>query len=173
VSKDIDALANAIAQALDRYASKKLRQIAEDFDPGRWGAWPVAYDRVRTEYADGRLRSRVRRFANANPVLLVNPGAAANAILDQIIDDLVEEVVGSHPIPRGIEEGDVWLAPSTELQRMLLDRASEDAVAIVVAKRTEDGRLEPAFAWTESEEVIAEAQKGYRRYMTLLAREGK
>jgi hypothetical protein len=172
--RPINKIVAEFAEALDAEAKIGLSSLPTD-DTGR-----VVYEVIRRERREGRLQGRVRRFLNGNPAIVrllfegpsIDQGIEAvhRGVLEQIAMELIEDVVGEHPIPRGIEEGDIWLAPSTKMQRMLMDRLGEDAVMIIVAKRDEDGTLQPAFAWTETPEVIAEAQKGHRRYLELLAR---
>lgn len=168
--RDVDKLVNALTRALGRWAHTAPAQWTD----AEYDTWQVLWRQMREDYESGRLRSRVHKLVNANPVLVAagTPKQLMDKIVEQYQNEMIESVIGGrHHIPRGIEHGDMWLAPAAEVQRRLQDKQGEDAVFVVMAKRDEDGRLVPSFFWTEDEELIAEAQKGHRRYMELVARE--
>lgn len=169
--KDFNYKVYLITNGLAKYCAKKLKETdSEDKEMKGWiGIWSI----VLQEYHDNKLRQRVVNFIKRNPAYLGSTlGVVGNAILESICDEMIEEVMG-YPkrLPNGIQEGDMWLVPASEVQQMIMQE-HEDGVAVMMAKKDEDGILQPAFFWTENEEIIAEAQKGHRRYMELLAREG-
>lgn len=163
----VDQIVDLITKAMDEVAKRRLAlRLASDV-----GGWNVVMRQVRDEYADGRLHKRVRRYVTRHPVMVTEPKTIADAIHQDMAEELVEAQFGNGHIPKGIEEGDCWLAPAAPMQRMLMERTSDDAVLMIVAKRREDGTLGPAYCWTTTDELIADAQKGHRRYMELLAAE--
>jgi hypothetical protein len=168
--RDVDVLTERIAQSLARWA----REMPGDprWADSKFDTWRVLCARVRHDDATGKLRGRVRRYLNANPVIVatVAPKKIGDLIIDQYKREMIDDVMGEHPIPRGIREGDMWLAPGAEIQRMLMEQQTDDAVLIVTAA-LEDGQLVPSFCWTTNEELIADAQKGHRHYTELLAKQ--
>jgi hypothetical protein len=163
----VDRIVNLITETMNDEAKRRLaRHRPEDV-----GAWNLVLSQVQQEHADGRLRKRVHHYVTRHPVMATEPIEIRNAIHHDMGEEMVEAQFGNGHIPKGIQEGDCWLAPAAPMQRMLMERTDEDAVLMIVAKRGPDGKLGPAYCWTTTDELIADAQKGHRRYMELLAAE--
>jgi hypothetical protein len=176
------AIGPAVDIAIDRLNKWAVKCLEDpDYADGdEWATWRTIWRTMRAEYDDGRMRVRTHRYMRENLILpnglpnselLSGPKMTLDAVTEQYKLELIEGFMGRHPIPDGIKEGDMWLAPASEMQQMLSEREGEGAVYCVTAKADANGVLGPAYFWTNSPEMIAEAQAGHRRYMELLARE--
>jgi hypothetical protein len=163
--REIDAFVRVVAGRVVSHALTKLQAGEDD------GAMRYLWLRVVAEYRTGKLARRVRAYVKKYPLTLGDPAVVWSEMFKEIGTDAISEAVGNFgDIPPGIEPGDMWLTPGGSIQKMLLEKVGDDAIMVIEARRAEDGSLEPALFWTENEEIIAEAQKGHRKYMELLAK---
>jgi len=172
----IGPMVDLILKKYDKWIANCLRDYA---DGENYATWRAVWRTMRKEHDDGRMRVRVHRYIRANVIVNGMPNKALFDSMSNVMDpvteqyqhEVIEAVMGRHHIPAGIEHMDMWLAPASEMQKMLTEREGDGAVYVVQAMRNAEGELDVAYFWTENEELIEEAKAGHRKYQALLARE--
>jgi hypothetical protein len=75
-----EAFVDRVARVLDRYATRQLGEEKEKFNEAEL----ELMQNIQSDYADGQLHARVRRFLRRNPAFLGDLVKAVEAVLEEI-----------------------------------------------------------------------------------------
>jgi hypothetical protein len=73
--------------------------------------------------------------------------------------------VSDAPGPYGTNQGDIWLAPDSEMQQLLDETGEGLTVIYEVMEIHPSGHLAERFYTTRDPKLIAQARAGYQRYL--------